>query len=149
MSPNSSFVKMSPLFGLQTMTPSWMCQGAGLPSAARHLDRSFPSNRTMESEGALPGVAGVLKVPGATTVGWGRLGSCTCHLPPGNIGVSVYPTGGCSAACSTSTAPTEAAIERRDDIHLFIFILWRSAVFVGLSSSKPATVAPGHALGIC
>src|SRR6266496_3889094 len=145
MSPNSSFVKMSPLFGLQTMTPSWMFQGAGLPSAVRHLDRSFPSNKTMASDGAL---TGVLNVPGATTVGWGRLGSWTCHLPPGNIGVSVYPTGACSAACSTSRAPTEAVIARRDDNHLFIFILLRSEVIVGLRSSKPGDSAAWPPLGI-
>src|SRR5436309_12318677 len=125
MSPNSCFVKMSPLFGLQTMTPSWMFHGAGLPSAVRHPDRSFPSNRTMASDGAL---AGVLNVPGATTVGWGRLGSWTCHLPPGNIGVSVYPTGACSAACSNLRALTEAAMARRKGIHFFVFILGRSEV---------------------
>src|SRR5712692_7087075 len=116
MSPNSSFVKISPLFGLQTITLSLTFQGAGLPSAVRHLDRSLPSNRTMASDGALPGVAGV---PGITTVGWGRLGSCTCHLPPGNIGVSVYPTGACSAACSAPRALTEEAMARRKAIHLF------------------------------
>src|SRR2546425_191054 len=137
---------MSPLRGLQTMTPSWTFHGAGLPSAVRHLDRSFPSNRTMASDGALVVVAGE---PGVTTVGWGRLGSCTCHLPPGNIGVSVYPTGGCSAACSTPRALAEAAMVRRNGIHLFVFILWRSEGFVSLSSIKPATVAPGHARRIC
>src|SRR6266542_479857 len=108
---------MSPLFGLQTMTLSWTFQGAGFPSPVRHLDRSFPSNRTMASDGALPGVAGV---PGVTTAGWGRLGSCTCHLPPGNIGVSVYPTGGCSAACNKPRIPAEAAMARRRGLFVFI-----------------------------
>ena len=42
-----------------------------------------------EADGGLPDVSGVLNVPDVTTFGWGRSGSCTCHLPPGNIGVSV------------------------------------------------------------
>src|SRR6266496_3701797 len=129
MSPNSSFVKMSPLFGLHTMAPPWIFQGAGLPSAVRHLERSLPSNRTMASDGALPGVTGA---PGVTTAGCGRLGSCTCHLPPGSIGVSVYPTGGCSASAdwSTPSALTEAATARRTSMTLFVFILWLSEILV-------------------
>src|SRR2546422_4629208 len=106
---------MSPLRGLQTMTPSWTFHGAGLPSAVRHLDRSFPSNRTMASDGAVADVAGV---PGVTTVGWGRLGSCTCHLPPGNIGVSVYPTGGGSPGRIAPKGQTQGAAGEGDRIPL-------------------------------
>src|SRR5436309_15935033 len=38
---------------------------------------------------------------------------------------------------------------RRDGIHVFVFICGAPKLFIGLSSIKPATVTPGHALGIC
>src|SRR5213594_1299251 len=110
---------MSPPFGVPpggtTIAPFSTFQPDGLPSPVRHRDRSLPSNSTIASDGGLPGASGA--PPGVTTLGWGRSGSCTCHLPPGNIGVSVYPTGAWPSAARLETVIVFiAAIAARESI---------------------------------
>src|SRR5258708_6680907 len=54
---------------------------AWLPSFfTTHCDRTFPTKRTVASEGGLPSASCVLAVPGVTTAGTGRLRSWISHL---------------------------------------------------------------------
>ena len=79
---------MPPVPAATTIAPDSIFHAAGWPFSFCHFERSVPLNSTTASDGGAPGVSCVLKVPGATTAGCGRLPSCTCHLPPGSIGVS-------------------------------------------------------------
>src|SRR5436305_1138338 len=79
-SPNLSLVRISPVAGATCITPSLISHLAGLPSFAdSHFDKSDPSNSTTASDGGWPGCSGELNVPGVTTLGCGRLGSCTAQ----------------------------------------------------------------------
>src|SRR5215469_14760371 len=66
---------MFPVFGTTSKYPFSTFHLAVLPSALSHCSRPVPSNRTMASEGGLPGTSGVLEVPGVTMAGTGRSGS--------------------------------------------------------------------------
>src|SRR5439155_14278234 len=49
-----------------------------------------------------------LKVlPGVTMGAFGRSGSCTCHLVPGTMGVSLYPSAAEPAMAPTNAMPKE------------------------------------------
>ena len=65
-------------------SPDSIFHCAGPPFDDRQCDKSVPLNSTIASDGGAPGLEA-----GVTTGGRGRFGSCTCHFPPGSIGVSV------------------------------------------------------------
>ena len=90
---NFCFVRMSPFFLSTVKTPSFTIHSAGPPLAFCQAERSFPSNRTMASEGALF----VLMSPGVTTFG--------CGVQYSDIPGFIFS---CSGYCFCALALTQA-----------------------------------------
>src|SRR5438046_811184 len=74
---------MSPVWGATSKYPSPTFHFAGPPSAARHLERSVPSNSTMAPDGGRPAWSWVLGSPGVITGGCGRFRSWIFHRASG------------------------------------------------------------------
>src|SRR6202043_3566443 len=77
---NGCLVMMSLVLGATSQYPSATIHFAGLPSLCVHLERSFPSNKTMASAGGGPAGVSVPGAPGSTAAGAGRLRSFDFHF---------------------------------------------------------------------
>src|ERR1700749_1022705 len=80
MLPNACFDSICPVFGTTSKYPSVTFHFAALLSLLlTHSDKSFPSNKPVASDGALPAASCVDHVPGSITFGAGRFRSCAFH----------------------------------------------------------------------
>src|SRR5436190_21559493 len=102
-SPNSSLVRLTPVCVVSIKLSSiFHCTSPFCPC---HLEKSLPSTSTTASEGA--GAIKLKVLPGVTIGGFGRCGSCTCHLVPGTIGVSLYPSAAEPPIVPANAMPSE------------------------------------------
>src|SRR5207253_9993903 len=110
--------KISPLPSIKS--PFSTFHLAAPPFSSRHSDASSPLKSTTASDGGFPGDSCVLKSPGVTTSGCGRLGSCTCQGVPGTMGVLVNPSvltiGDAGGLACAQTEPADRQIARSDTI---------------------------------